>query len=91
MENKYEKWHNLKSNINALDTRPEFHQRDIWFCHLGLNIGDEQNGSEEGYIRPVVIILAFLLLEMTQVRQYFLKFELLILGDCEKRLGIYQS
>ena len=31
-------------------------ERDIWWCYLGQNIGDEENGKGEYFMRPVIII-----------------------------------
>lgn len=32
-----------------------FEQRDVRWCHLGLNIGHEQDGDGETFARPVVV------------------------------------
>ncbi len=58
-EKDYKKWHTKKSLINDLVERPEFNERDIWFCYLGLNIGFEQDGSPEEFMRPVLIFKKF--------------------------------
>jgi len=52
----YIKWHKVKTNINDLEKRAFFHEREIWFCYLGANIGFEQNGTGGDYLRPVLII-----------------------------------
>ena len=36
-----------------------YHTREIWWCSVGVNIGYEQDGSEEKFLRPGVIIRAF--------------------------------
>ncbi len=33
--------------------------REIWWCALGLNIGSEQNGKNDIFERPVLIIKVF--------------------------------
>jgi len=58
MEKEYQKWHIKKSKVNKIEKRPFFHEREIWFCYLGSNIGFEQNGSED-FLRPVVILRKF--------------------------------
>lgn len=35
---------------------PYFHEREIWSCYLGTNIGREQNGTGKHLLRPFVII-----------------------------------
>ena len=36
-----------------------FHEREVWWCALGTNIGYEQDGSSELFTRPVVILSKF--------------------------------
>ena len=36
-----------------------FHEREVWWCALGANIGFEQDGSDELFTRPVVILAKF--------------------------------
>ncbi len=36
-----------------------FHEREIWWTSLGLNIGAEQDGKHELFERPVLIIRKF--------------------------------
>lgn len=55
----YKKWHAKKAQINGLARPPFFHEREIWFCYLGANIGFEQDGSKEEFLRPILIIRKF--------------------------------
>ena len=59
MDKDFKKWHDKKGNIDKIDKRPFFHEREIWFCHLGLNIGFEQDGKGEDFLRPILIIRKF--------------------------------
>lgn len=59
MKKDFQKWHDKKSQINEIEKRPFFHEQEIWFSHLGANIGFEQDGSGEDFQRPVVIIKKF--------------------------------
>lgn len=59
MEKDFQQWHKKKSVINEIEKRPFFHERDIWFCHLGVNVGFEQDGQGEDFQRPVVIVRKF--------------------------------
>ncbi len=57
MDEKFYKWHKIKSKINRLDSSNiYFKERDIWWGYLGENIGDEQNGKGELFLRPILII-----------------------------------
>ena len=55
----YQKWHNKKSHINDIEKRPFFHEREIWWCALGANVGFEQDGGGEDFLRPVIIFRKF--------------------------------
>ncbi len=59
MEKDFNKWNNKKISVNDLENIPFFHERGIWFCFLGANIGFEQDGQGEDFQRPVVIIRKF--------------------------------
>ena len=36
-----------------------FHEREIWWASLGVNIGYEQNGKNEKFERPVLVFKKF--------------------------------
>ena len=55
----FQKWHDKKSDIDRIEKRPFFHEREIWFCYLGANVGYEQDGLGIEFQRPIVIIRKF--------------------------------
>lgn len=55
----YTKWHKIKTDVNNLKDRAFFHEREIWFCYVGANVGFEQDGNKEDYLRPVLIVKKF--------------------------------
>ena len=55
----FQKWHSKKSQIDDIENRPFFHEREIWFCYLGTNVGFEQDGSDKDFLRPIVVIKKF--------------------------------
>jgi len=59
MEKNYWHWHNRKVDINGIIDRPFFHEKEIWYGHLGVNIGFEQDGVGDDFLRPIVIIRKF--------------------------------
>lgn len=60
MHKNYEVWHPIKARINnSEDKRPFFHEREIWFGYLGENVGFEQDGRGEEFLRPIVIVRKF--------------------------------
>lgn len=59
MKKDFQKWHREKSYIHHEKVRPFFHLREVWFCSLGANVGYEQDGGGNKYLRPVLIIRKF--------------------------------
>ena len=55
----FQLWHREKTQIDSDKIRPFFHEREVWFCSLGENVGFEQNGKGESFLRPVVILKKF--------------------------------
>lgn len=58
MKKDFDGWHKKKSEIDESNKRILFHEREVWFVSLGLNVGHEQNGGK-GFLRPVVIVKKF--------------------------------
>lgn len=56
MEKDFNKWNEEKKSIHGKSKAPFYHEREIWWCALGLNIGFEQDGSGKEYRRPVLIL-----------------------------------
>lgn len=57
MENKdFDKWNYKKKIIDLKDDIPYFKEGDIWWIHLGLNIGYEINGKGNDFVRPIIVI-----------------------------------
>ena len=52
-------WHTLKTNLQRGDKKHFFKERDIWLCSLGLNLGCEEDGKGEKFLRPVIIFRKF--------------------------------
>ncbi len=60
MNKDYKKWIHTKVILNNSDKKQLFfHEREVWYCHLGENIGFEQDGAGELFLRPIVIIRKF--------------------------------
>ena len=38
---------------------PFYHEREVWWCSLGVNVGFEQDGTGKNYDRPVLVIKGF--------------------------------
>ncbi|OGN03390.1 MAG: hypothetical protein A2651_03555 [Candidatus Yanofskybacteria bacterium RIFCSPHIGHO2_01_FULL_42_12] len=59
MNKDFKKWHGIKENLDGRKSEVFFHEREIWWCSLGVNIGFEQDGTGKDFQRPVVIIKKF--------------------------------
>lgn len=55
----FDTWNKKKREIEGRDKAPHFHQREVWWCSLGVNIGQEQDGKGNLYERPVLILFKF--------------------------------
>lgn len=59
VEKDFDKWNSLKKNIQSSDPEIICNEREVWWCSLGLNIGHEQDGKNEMFERPMLIIRKF--------------------------------
>lgn len=59
MSKDFDKWNGLKKHIDFQNHIPFFKEREIWWCSIGVNVGHEQNGKNEKFNRPVLIIKKF--------------------------------
>jgi mRNA interferase MazF len=59
MQKDFDRWNGQKSKLNNANATSSFKEREIWFCYLGLNIGHEQDGDAEKFLRPVLILKKF--------------------------------
>lgn len=55
----FDKWNELKKILHTRQEKVLFHEREIWWCSLGVNIGFEENGKNEMFERPVLILRKF--------------------------------
>jgi mRNA interferase MazF len=59
MEKDFDAW-NIKKKAIDSDLPGIFcHQREIWWCSLGINVGFEEDGKGNRFSRPVVVIRGF--------------------------------
>lgn len=55
----FKSWLKIKINIENKKNFPFFHEREIWWCSLGSNIGIEEDGKNDSFERPVLIFRKF--------------------------------
>lgn len=56
MEQDFDKWNEIKKKINRFSSSNFVHEREIWWCSIGKNIGDEENGKNDRFERPVLVL-----------------------------------
>lgn len=53
---RFQSWSGLKERLHSHDYRPPlFKEGEIWWCHVGENVGVEINGKSSQYSRPVLV------------------------------------
>jgi mRNA-degrading endonuclease toxin of MazEF toxin-antitoxin module len=57
----YDAWNKLKKKLNTQNDVPNLfpQEGEVWIALLGKNIGREQNGGNETFSRPVLILTRF--------------------------------
>ena len=59
MEKEYDDWNKLKKDLSTKESKIFFHEREVWYCSLGKNIGYEEDGKNELFERPILIVRKF--------------------------------
>ena len=55
----FDRWNEQKKKLHDGEREVLFHEREIWWCSLGVNIGFEQDGTNELFERPVLVVRKF--------------------------------
>ncbi len=55
----FDEWNVLKKELHKRKNIPFFHEREIWWCALGLNVGFEEDGKNDNFERPILIMRVF--------------------------------
>ncbi|KKU59485.1 MAG: Toxin-antitoxin protein [Parcubacteria group bacterium GW2011_GWA2_47_12] len=56
MHKDFDGWNSEKKRRHNEGTQRLFHEREIWWCAFGINIGREQDGRMDNFERPIVIL-----------------------------------
>jgi len=59
MNKNFEEWSKEKWDLDKNKIRAFFHEREVWFASLGVNIGFEQNRRGDKYLRPIIVLKKF--------------------------------
>ena len=56
----FDKWIEKKKEINnKVTASTQFNERDIWWTSIGVNVGFEEDGKNDIFIRPVLVVKKF--------------------------------
>ena len=55
----FDGWNDYQKIIQGAHHEVYFQERDMWWCSVGVNIGHEQDGHHEQYVRSVLILRGF--------------------------------
>ena len=58
MEKDFNAWNEIKKKTENEEPRL-YTVREMWWCRFGVNIGTEQDGKGDWYVRPCVILRGF--------------------------------
>ena len=56
---KFDEWNEVKKDISKKNRKFFIKEREIYWVHLGENIGYEQNGKGDEFLRPVLVYKKF--------------------------------
>ena len=59
MEKEFQKWSKRKEGLDKRSRIPLICERDVFWCSIGVNVGDEENGKGDLYSRPVLVFKKF--------------------------------
>ncbi|MEK7607529.1 MAG: type II toxin-antitoxin system PemK/MazF family toxin [Patescibacteria group bacterium] len=60
MQKDFDRWNKEKKQLEIKAAGELiFREREIWWCSIGLNIGDEEDGKNELFERPVLVVRKF--------------------------------
>ncbi len=56
MHKDFDSWNEKKKLIEGRFSHIIFRERDIWWCSVGINVGNESCGKGKDFQRPVIIL-----------------------------------
>jgi len=59
MDKNFDDWNSKKKKLDISERLAEFHEREIWWCSIGINVGSEQHSQSTDFSRPVLVVKKF--------------------------------
>lgn len=51
----FDEWNEVKKQTEEKEETAYFREREIYWANIGINIGFEQNGKGENFMRPILV------------------------------------
>jgi len=55
----FDRWNTQKKTMGIASHGVMFHEREIWWCSIGVNVGSEQHSQTSDFSRPVLVVRKF--------------------------------
>ncbi len=52
-------WSKIKTDLESSNGKVIFHESEIWWSSLGLNLGHEEDGKNNNFERPILVLKKF--------------------------------
>lgn len=96
MDDNFNQWNEVKKSVQNDEKMRLFKKRDIFFIKMGQNVGYEQNGKGDDFVRPIVILkkitnhmfIGIPLSSQIKNGNWFYKFEFISKGKVSKNIAI---
>jgi mRNA interferase MazF len=59
MEKDFDRWNKRKKTLNETTFTDYVHEREMWWCAIGINVGVEADGKNNNFERPVLVLKKF--------------------------------
>ena len=59
MQKDFDQWNRKKKALQEIDFTDYVHEREVWWCALGVNVGVEADGKHDNFERPVLVLRKF--------------------------------
>lgn len=59
MNKRFDEWNETKKIVHIKTVSAHFREREIYVSTMGSNIGFEQDGKGDGFVRPILVLRKF--------------------------------
>jgi len=83
LDKNFDAWNEKKKIIDSKNRKIYFRKKEIWWCSLGVNVGHEQDGKNDNFERPILVLkkinrnLALIIPLSSKIKEhpYYFKYE----------------